>query len=99
MSRRSLRPILASIGVVTAICLLTVREGSAQRQPALASFQAEAMDPSSPTPQRVGKIEIDIEHWSKDGVGEQLGAVANGGAAKLLYALKRAGNPTAVNTR
>jgi len=96
MSRRSLRPILASIGVVTAICLLTVREGSAQRQPPIAKFQAEAMDTSSPTPQRVGKIEIDIEHWSKDGVGEQLGAVANGGAAKLLDALKSAGNPTGV---
>ena len=96
MSRRSLRPILASMGVALAICVLTVREGSAQRQPPIAKFEAEAMDTSGPTPQRAGKIEIDIEHWSKDGVGEQLGAAVAGGAAKLLDVLKIAGNPIGV---
>ena len=96
MSRRSLRPILVPIGVAVAICLLTVRDGSAQRQPPIAKFQAEAMDTSGATPQRAGKIEIDIEHWSKDGVGEKLGAAVDGGAAKLLDTLKSAGNPIGV---
>jgi len=96
MSRRSLRPILASLGVVLAICLLSVREGSAQRQPPIAKFHAMAMDTVSATPQRAGKIEIDIEHWSKDGVGEKLGAAMDGGAAKLLDTLKNSGTPLGV---
>ena len=96
MSRRSLRPILASVGVVLAICLLSVREGSAQRQPPIAKFEAMAMDTASATPQRAGHIEIAIEHWSKDGVGEKLGEAVKGGAAKLLDTLKNAGSPIGV---
>jgi hypothetical protein len=68
----------------------------AQRQPPIAKFEGEAMDTSTPKPQRAGHIEIAIEHWSHDGVGEKLGAAIDGGAAKLLDTLKNAGTPLGI---
>lgn len=96
MTRRSLRPILASVCVAMAMCVLNVREGSAQRQPPIEKIQGMAMDRSGPTPTKAGHIEIAIEHWSKDGVGEKIGAAVGGGAEKLLDALKTAGSPIGV---
>jgi len=95
MTRRSLRPIVACLGVA-ALCLVSVREGSAQRVPPIEKFDATAMDTSGPTPQKAGHIEIGLERWSKDADAEKLGAAAGGGGAALLESLKTVGSPIGV---
>jgi hypothetical protein len=94
MTRGILRPICASI-VTAAIFLSGARETAAQRQPPIEKFDGMAVD-ASPKPQNVGKIEIAIERWSKDGDGEKLGAAIAGGPEKLLDTLKTLGMPIGV---
>jgi hypothetical protein len=94
MTRRSLRPIFACF-VVAAMCLAGAREGAAQRVPPIEKFDGMAVDASGPKIQNVGRIEIAIERWSKDGDGEKLGAAAADGA-KLLDTLKNLGSPIGV---
>src|SRR3954452_2579124 len=94
MPLRSLRPIVACLGVA-ALCLVSVREGSAQRVPPIEKFDATAMDTSGPTPQKAGHIEIGLERWSKEADAEKLGAAAGGGAT-LLESLKTVGSPIGV---
>src|SRR4051812_2866727 len=95
MTRRSLRPIVACLGVA-ALCLVSVREGSAQRVPPIEKFDATARDTSGPAPQKAGQSEIGLERWSKEAAAEKLGPAAGGGGAALLEALKTVGRPNGV---
>jgi hypothetical protein len=95
MTRRSLRPIAACLGVA-AICLLNASESTAQRVPPIEKFDGMAMNTAGPTPEKAGRIEIALERWSSEAQGEKLGAALATGADKLLGALKTVGSPIGV---
>jgi hypothetical protein len=59
-----------------------------QRVASVEELSATAVDPSGPTPENVGRIDILIERWASAEEQEKLHAAAAGGAEKLLDALK-----------
>jgi hypothetical protein len=61
---------------------------AAQRVASVEELSARAVDPSGPTSQNIGRVDIVIERWATEAEQEKLHLAAAGGPDKLLDALK-----------